>query len=461
MLELKPKAKLSSEAHILARGHHMVRFNSKTYMPCNYITKMPGPADEETIWIPINRKELQRTAAGQFGTLFGSEGELNNFEFMVAQSALQKDDAEKGLFVKTTEGLRVLDADGQLVEPDTWFRPNYIRPTLVTDKAAQLEVFDVIKSWVGGAEEAHSLLRHLATCLAPHYSAVKYVLFLGEGRNGKSVLMKMLAKLFGPENASHITRQEMAEKSPTVLELNGMLLNMVYDGSAEYLKDSGTEKTLIAGEPVAIRRLYESNPTPVQTNALFVESLNAEPKSKDKSSALQKRLIRFRFPNVYELDIAFEKKMLAPESLGAFLGLLIEHYVKEDEVAAALAPTTTSIELQIEHTYVNSLALQYLQHVQYTGMLGVQELLDQTATELASGFRAWRIQDGDLNSWSEPDVRQLFKPLLVFERKSKRIGQTVQKTYVVTGLAPDAITFINSLKGDDDAGTPGAELVGD
>jgi phage/plasmid-associated DNA primase len=361
MLELKTKALLSKDAYVFASGHNLVRYRNTTYVPADFETRETSvtPDVDRTIWLPLSRQQIRLHAATEFNTLFASDGELSSFDFMVAQNAHQRDEDVTSLLVRTPAGLRELDGTGTLVPATGDFRPNYLMPMLNEDPATKDRVFATISQWLDSDVEAESLLAHLATSLAPGWSAVKYVLLLGEGRNGKSVLLKMLSALFGSDNLSHVTRQMIAEQSPAVLDLNGKLLNIVFDGMAEYLKDSGAEKSLIAGETFPIRRLYESSATPVQTNSLFIEGLQAEPKTKDKSTALQKRLVRFQFPNVYPLNHRFERHMLTEETLGAFLSLLVDRYVTEDEVAVRLTPTTKAIELQLEQMYSNSMGLQF------------------------------------------------------------------------------------------------------
>lgn len=451
MLELKTKKELSQEAFKLARSFAMVRYRHITYMPADYETHDTTitPAPDRTIWVPLNRAKIQRQAAEQFDTMFATESELSSFEFMVAQSANRHDGECNTLLVRTTEGLRELQEDGQLHEVTGGFVPNTLWPMLNTEQEDKQEVLDTIVEWLDSEEEAHSLLRHLATALAPGWSAVKYVLLLGEGRNGKSVLMKMLQSIFGWDNCSNVTRQEIAAASPTVAELNGKLLNVVFDGRAEYVKDSGMEKSLIAGEVIPIRKLYESVPTPVQTNALFVEALNREPKSTDKSMALQKRLVRFQFPNVYAQDHRFEARMLSEQMLGAFLALLIDHYVHRDDVAEKLAPTRKGVELQLEHMFINSLGLQFLRHVEETDPMGTAGLIGADLSDVVKTYQAWRIKENDLGGWAEPDVATLLQPLLNIERKSKRVGGKPRKIKVVTSLKAEALAFIDTLKGDD------------
>lgn len=452
MLQLKTPKERSEIAHKLAGSYELVRCGAVTYRPAHFETGdtsvVPDPM--ETMWLPIDRTGLQRIARDEYQTLFGSEGDLSGFEFMVSQNCIQVDEPATTLLIRTKDGLRLLDRDGVLQDPTGKFVANTITPMLNDDADTKAEIMSTIAEWVDSEDEARALLRHLATSLAPGWSSVKYLLLLGEGRNGKSLLLKMIHALFGKHNVSNVTRQMISEKSPAVLDLNGKLVNIVYDGQAEYLKDSGAEKTLIAGEPFPIRRLYDSTNTPVQTNCLWIEGLQQEPKSKDKSAALQKRLVRFQFPNVYPIDKAFEKKMLNEKHLGAFLSLLLEHYVHEDEIAEKLAPTQKAIALQLEHMYINSLALQFIKHVEEDDPLGAEAfLVGKEMHEIVQTFQSWRVKENDLGSWSEPDVMVQLQPLLNTERKSKRDAGRIVKVRMVTSLKPETKAFLDTMKGDE------------
>lgn len=453
MLELKTKKELSAFAHTLAGSFQLVRYQSTTYMPVDFETEAYGvvPSADRTVWKPLTRALLQRIGADQFDILFASDSELASFEFMVEQNATRMDEARAAILIRTEHGLRMLNGGGKLEPVTGEFIPNYIKPMLTDNQTARDDVFAIITEWVGGEDEAHSLLYHLATCLAPGYSAVKYVLLLGKGRNGKGVLIKMLEALFGMDNVSHVSRQDMAEKSPVATELNGKLLNLVYDGSSDYIKDSGPEKTLTAGEPLAVRRLYESRSTIVQSNALFVEALNAEPKSKDKSDALQKRLSRFRFDKVFPLNKKFERKMLSEWGLGGFLQLLVEHYIHEDDLAEKLAPTQTSMLLQLEHQAHNSIALQYLKHVELNDTVGAAGLIGTSIPDLVQAFRQWRLKENDLSTWAEPDVLALFNEVVDSDRKTVRTPAGPRKLRVVTAIRKEAQDFLDDMKEIEDA----------
>jgi len=451
MARIQTKRELSVHAVNFANTYSLVRCNNTLYIPADYETgdATVTPSPERTVWRVLTVKDVQGWAHKQYDVLFGAPADETNFFFMVAQEAEQRDTLPTSLLIRTEEGLRELKDDGQLHLPSGDFVPNFMPVMLNTNEADKQRVREVFHQWLDDPEEELSLLRHLATTLAPDWSAVKYVLLLGDGRNGKSLLMTMIQELFGWENCSHVSRQEISKASPTVTEVLNKLVNIVYDGVAEYLKDSGNEKSLIAGEPVSIRLLYASSPTMVTTNALFIEGLNREPRSNDKSSALQKRLVRFWFPNTFPDDLLFKQEMLSERMLGALLSLLIDHFVKKQDKSVMLAPTRKSIELSMEYMHANSYAIQFIAHMNTTDPLGLNSLIGMTITELTARFVSWRISEGDVNPWSEQSVYELFRPSVDFKRKSIRIHGAPSKVKVITDFKADTMIYLEYLKGDE------------
>lgn len=457
MPELKSKQQHADAAAILAQSYELVQRGPVTYIPVDWQALTPSPVGDR-IWLPFDRESKMRLANQHSNILFANDSELRNFEFMLKQIATPHEGKVSSILVKTQAGLRVLNEEGQLVPHDGAFTPNYVQVMLNDDEAAKAFVLDTIAEWVGGEEEAHSLLHHLATSLAPGFSPVKYVLLIGKGRNGKSLLLQMVSGLYGPENVSNVTRQMMAERSPVCVELNDKLLNLVFDGEMTYIKDSSMEKTLIAGEAGYVRMLYESGTTRVQTNALFVEALNQEPKARDKSSALQKRLVRYQFSNVYPIDKAFEARMLGADMLGALLALLIEHYVRPDELAVKLAPTAKSLELQVEQAWLSSPVLQFLDHLNATNPAALDKILDgkMPVDAFLNSFTPWLNGQG-INDRSDGEVLSMLK-------NNFDIGLLAgTKGKVLTRVHPETELVINQLRGVASVVTADSEevLVGD
>ena len=451
-MELSTKLTLAQTAKMLAQSYELIQHGTTTYIPTNYVTGEKGPCPSDVcIWMPMNRQDKRKMANHLGKVLFANDSEVTNFDLMLRQFATEIDDPASRLLIKTEDGLRALDEAGQLVEPHGAFLPNFIQPQLNTDEEAKTEVFSVIQGWLNSEVEAHSLLNHLATALSPGWSAVKYVILIGDGRNGKSVLLSMLMDLFGSSNVSEVTRQQIAERLPVCTELNGKLLNIIFDGEMAYIKDSSMEKTVIAGEPASVRLLYENGNTRVQTNALFLEALNSEPKTRDKSSALQKRLSRFWFPNVYSLDTAFERHMRSERMLGAFLALLLDHYVCEHEIAEKLQQTAGAKVLQVEQQLLNSPLLQFVQHLVQTDPVWIKrfEAGNLQVENLVAAFMAWRLDEG-FNEYNSTDIKKMFREHFRVERKSLRENGKVVKREQIIGPKAEAQALFDQLKEEED-----------
>jgi phage/plasmid-associated DNA primase len=273
----------------------------------------------------------------------------------------------------------------------------------------------------------------------------------------------MLTGLFGKENISSVTRQMMAERSPTCIELNDKLLNVVFDGEMSYIKDSSMEKTLIAGEAGVVRMLYENGTTTVQTNALFIEALNLEPKARDKSSALQKRLVRFQFPNVYAQNKEFFRHMTSEKMLGALLSLLIDHYVEEKDIALKLTPTEKSLELQMDQVWITSPVLQYLDYLLTTDPSAITKLEagGYPVDSLLASFKPW-AESQNMQDRSDGDFLLLLKSSFDIGWKTARVNGKPKNQKIIKGLRPETAAALDQMKGDIH-GTEHSEdeLVGD
>jgi phage/plasmid-associated DNA primase len=194
----------------------------------------------------------------------------------------------------------------------------------------------------------------------------------------------------------------------------------------------------------------------IQTNALFVEGLNQEPKSRDKSSALQARLVRFWFPNKYVEDDMFFGMMRSERMLGALLSLLIDNYVKPEDKGIMLLPTLTSRQLQMEYMEDNSIAVQFVVYLEETEPLGAEAtLLDTPFDDLVQKFQSWRLKVNDLTAWDKASLINMFRPVLSTERRSTRLAGKAYpvKIRTITGIKHDVLEYLNALKEETDATT--------
>ena len=311
MLELKTKKQLADEAFKLSHSLHLVRYRSTTYIPADFETldSSVSPDIDRTIWMPLTRDDIRKLGAAHFDTLFGSDGELASFDFMVSQTANQIEKEITSLLVRTKQGLMELDETGTLVPATHEFRPNTLMPMLNEDQAEKDRVFAVISEWVDSDEEAHSLLHHLATSLAPGWSAVKYVLLLGEGRNGKSLFMKMVQRLYGDKAITDAPQPTFKGHDPAVISYNFIgkkvvTFNDVGDPSTAFLE---WMKRMITGN------LEVKTPSgawlSIPCNANFLMETNHRPQVLD-IEAHRRRFVVREFDPDFRLREHLDEQML-------------------------------------------------------------------------------------------------------------------------------------------------------
>ncbi len=434
-------------AELLATSYNLIFYQDNFYIPENLTTQQSGIPGTESVWHLQAPRKLFRFANKNGDILFENDAQRRSYLLMLEQFSEEVFDPVHEVLVRKDGKLALLD--GTTVKPTTGdFVPNYVKFEIGNDQATKDWVFDRIAEWVDSVDDAHSLLNHLATTLSPGWSAGKLVLLIGGGSNGKSTLLKMIHKLLGKNNISGVTRQMMADRSPTIHELNGKLLNLVYDADRTYLKDSSVEKTLVVGEPQPARMLYSSDLTIVQSNCLFVEGLNSEPKAADKSFALQRRISRYHFPNTYVDDEAFLAKCLSDESISALLALLVDHYVAPEDKAVKLKATAKSSDMAVDYNLLNSPVHQYVESLVKGDPDWIEKLEKgrQDLDPLIVGFMNWRLGEGH-NALSSADAIRLFRDDFELSWTSRRVNGKPTKYRVLGEPRADMVQLLNTLKG--------------
>ena len=442
-------AVVAAKAELFASQQQLVHYKGNIYQPKHFLTGEENPpSPETTVWVPLTDEYLEWHANNTFHMLIRTDGEHRMYRRMLRQFSIRQFDEVPDILVNiNNDHVEALDHTGKLKPVTGKFIPNYMNVPYHTNNPLIEECYATIVEWCGSEDQAKSLLHHLATALQPTWSAGRYVLLIGDGRNGKGTLLKMIKKLFGPANISGISRLDMASRSSVIHMLNGKLLNIYMDGPKDFLKDSSTEKTLIVGEDIMIEMKFENVPLQVQTNALFIEGLNDEPNTSDKSPALQARLVRFRFDQHYAYDIPFGEKMVAPEMLAALLHLLLEHWVNKHEVSEKLMVTAESLDLQMEAVREQSPVLQFMETLSNEDL---QNILEQRMrTEYFERLLKKWMEEHGYTDLKDSYLRRLITERFKINRKVMRFTENGEKfnssrSYLEQPL-PDTLNVINEL----------------
>jgi P4 family phage/plasmid primase-like protien len=125
-------------------------------------------------------------------------------------------------------------------------------------------------------------------------------MFVGEGANGKSVVLRILAALLGSENIVSIQLDKLGERFQPG-RLRGKVANIVSDLEDTDKAAEGLLKMLVSQEEISGEHKNQT-PFTFVPKARHTFSTNAFPRFRDRSNGLWRRLLLFVFNNVVPED---------------------------------------------------------------------------------------------------------------------------------------------------------------
>ena len=131
-------------------------------------------------------------------------------------------------------------------------------------------------------------------CLIPDTRFEKAVMCVGDGGNGKSVLLDTITALLGNENTSTVALQDLEENRFRVAQLYGKLTNIFADLDARALNSSSVFKTLVTGDRITAERKF-AQPFSFRPYARLIFSANSLPPSRDRTHAFYRRWLVIPF----------------------------------------------------------------------------------------------------------------------------------------------------------------------
>jgi P4 family phage/plasmid primase-like protien len=150
------------------------------------------------------------------------------------------------------------------------------------------------------------------------YRFEKSLILLGNGRNGKSVILSVIKKLLCEENITHFEINQLTDEK-NILMMENKMLNIGSDSSRKGL-DGDHLKKLISGETVKGRALYQ-NPRFINNLPKLMFAMNSLPLAKgDTSFGFIRRFLIVKFEKTIPEDQV--NLNLANELEGELSGIL-------------------------------------------------------------------------------------------------------------------------------------------
>lgn len=334
--------------------------------------------------------------------------------------------------INMLNGILVIDnTQTTLIEHDEKYGMRYIIP-YAYDPKAQAPLFkQFLEEVICEKQAINVLLEYMGYILLNRSINYETALLLyGEGRNGKSVLLKIMSAFIGSNNTSYVELQDLNNPNRVVM-LDGKLVNIGSDSSDKNF-DSSFFKKVISGEPVAARQLFKDT-YDVTDLPRFVFAMNNLPRTNgDTSFGLIRRLLIIHFDKIIkEEDIDRELFTKLEAELSGILNLAIAgaqrllaqgHFTHSNKIAKAVKTYEDDINLVKRFVEDHNII-----HNEDSRM---------TNTQLYNMFSIWCIDEGI----KAPNKRYLIK-------KISSLGFISYKNNAIRGfkiLADEPIKTIES-----------------
>ena len=142
-------------------------------------------------------------------------------------------------------------------------------------------------------EKVKILQEFFGLCLTKETKYEKALLMIGEGRNGKSVILYILEQLIGYQNRSAVSLDDF-DNPHYIANLFNKVVNISIETSAKSSVYDANFKSIISGDSIEADPKYKK-PFMFRPFCKLVVSTNNLPRVDDKSDAFFKRLLILRF----------------------------------------------------------------------------------------------------------------------------------------------------------------------
>lgn len=185
---------------------------------------------------------------------------------------------------------------GKLIEAN----PNWL--SLVTlpvqyDPTANCPKWEALLAQLLDKERSAVLGEVFGACLMPGFDAQFFCGMVGDGANGKSVVMNVLRYMLGDENTSAVPLDQLSKDKFASYDLLGKLANLIGDQSFFDANDTGWLKDMTGGNPIRFEAKGRQSLKAVNT-ARMIFSCNELPVFTDRSNGIWRRAVLIPFEYV-------------------------------------------------------------------------------------------------------------------------------------------------------------------
>lgn len=179
-------------------------------------------------------------------------------------------------------------------------------------------------------EDAQTIIKFWGYTLAPICNMEKALVTVGEGENGKSVLLYTATEFFGRDNISSESLTSLCDNHFRVAELFGKVANIKSELSPTKPNQLEMFKALVSGTDTITGERKHQHPFRFLNNAKLWFSCNKLPNVSFEEKAYYRRWIVINFPNTFvkgeNADVNLPDKLTNEEEKSGILNLALKGY---------------------------------------------------------------------------------------------------------------------------------------
>ena len=277
--------------------------------------------------------------------------------------------------------------------------------------------------------EVRALLEEMVGyCLYRRNELGKAFILIGDKSNGKSTFLHVVKTMLGNENIASLDLKELGGRFKTA-ELFGKLANLGDDIGDEFIPDASIFRKLVTGDRVNVER-KGVDPFEFNNYAKFLFSANVIPRMKDKTGAIQRRLVIVPFdakftPNDPDFR-PFIKDELCEQDAIEYLILLALKGVKRVLQNAKFTKSSRVQNQLDEYEQNNNPILSFVQE------FGLGNIENEPTKNVYRRYKEFCIAN-NFQALSNIEFSRQITRRYGFETKNQRTREGVMKVFVKGG----------------------------
>lgn len=344
----------------------------------NRIARFKGATiiEEEGVWQEMTADRFAEACYKAFGDGINKSRVLDLEHLFKTTAPDMSNKAHLIAFGQGVWDMKKLDWTDEIVAEDCVYRVPYM------PQGGNKERLKFIMDLANGDEGVYDDIMQSVVPLIMDKKPTGVIWFLGGGANGKSTLVHLLYKIFGPY-LTEITVKQLEDERDTP-QLNGKLGNVCKESSEGFVEDTRTYKSIGTHESFAVHRFHSQDMVQIEGNVHHIFSANSVPTFGDKSYAARRRTLVIPFLNVFKDDESFMDRTFTDKLIEAFIAEMIKYVriLQEQKFEYRFSKTTIAMKEKYD-TDANT----------------AQTYADELYAQEIFGFLNYRLLYQDYENW--------------------------------------------------------------